>query len=251
MYGRPDMHLYGAGPLAPAAARPELAGVVCHRHYGRVVGAGQCGATAAEPDRLTGGDTGPLGEYQYPEALTQPLAADTVELLQGAAGLAAIDGDGFHQGKGPAEEGYVQQLLLDQLGLGCEYQLQEEGFPGALVVGEDHTGLVRDVLQTGHPVIDADHRSGQPDSQTAPALQHQLETQPVRQEGADQDHGDGPEHGAGGQQQVEQDDTQAHEHGHDQFSSRRVATAARLSNTRVPSGSAFCSVCAPFPVRTR
>src|SRR5690606_41961674 len=95
---------------------------------------------------LTGGDTGPLREYQYPEALTQPLAADTVELLQGAAGLAAVDGNGFHQGKGPAEEGYVQQLLLDQLGLGCEYQLQKEGFPGALVVGEDHTGLVRDEI---------------------------------------------------------------------------------------------------------
>src|SRR5690606_8845949 len=171
------------------------------------------------PDGLTRGYTGALGEYQYPEALTQPLTADTVELLQRAAGLAAIDGDGFHQGKRPAEEGHVQQLLLDQLGLGCEYQLQEEGFPGALVVGEDYAGPVRDVLQSGNPVVDANHCPGQPDGQATPALQHQLEAQPVRQEGADQDHGDGPEYGAGGEQQIEQGNSQGHQHGHGQFPS--------------------------------
>src|SRR5690606_12936620 len=169
----------------PAVTWPEFAGIVRHRYHRRVVGTGQGAAAAGELDRLAGQHPGALGEYQHPDAVAQALAADAAELLQGTAGLAAVDGDRFEQGESPTAERHIQQLFLDQLRLWAEYLLQEEGFPGALVVGEDHSRLVGNVFLPGDLVADTHHCLGQPDSKAAPAFQYQLEAQTVGHEGPD------------------------------------------------------------------
>ncbi|MNN41086.1 hypothetical protein D3C81_1551840 [compost metagenome] len=57
------------------------------------------------------------------------------QLLEGHFRLAAIDGDGLEQRQRPAEERHEQQLALEYLAQRLEVAGEEEGLPGALVVG--------------------------------------------------------------------------------------------------------------------
>src|SRR5690554_1904133 len=211
---RPDSHLHSTGALAPAVTRPELTDIMGYRYHRSVVGAGQGAAAAGELDRVAGQHAGAFGEYQYPDARSQALAADAAELLQGIARLAAVDGDGLEQSEGPAEERHVEQFLLDQLGLWTKDLLQKEGFPGALVIGENHAGLIGNIFLADHFIANTDQPFGQPDGKPAPALQNQLEAGAVRQQGTDDQHRNRPQDCTGGQQQIEQGDAQGHEYGH-------------------------------------
>ncbi len=141
-------------------------------------------------------------------------------LAQRSLGIVAVDGDRPDQHHGPAEERHPQQFALEHLGQGLEVGREKEGFPGALVLGEDHAGPRRNVLRTLYLVAQADQRPAQPDGTATPVLHHEAIAHTERHERrADQAH-QAPGECAEGQQEVEQRDAQGVQEAHRDFSSR-------------------------------
>src|SRR5690606_8102659 len=113
---------------------------------------------------------------QYPAALVQTLLAQPRELAQCGLRIVAVDGDRLEGRERPAEAGDEQQFALDHLAQRLEQAGKKEGFPGALVFGQDDTGLGRDVLQPVDPIVDARHYLREPDRQSAPTAYRQVVT---------------------------------------------------------------------------
>src|SRR5690606_15483915 len=163
-----DNHLNGARAFAPAGFRPELAGIVGDGQNRQAGIYRQSRATARELADLPWGNARAFGEHQHPGALLEAFVALLGQLLERRLGVAAVDGDGLEQRHAPAEERHVQQFALDHLAERFEIGGEEEGFPGALVVGEDHAGALGDVLHAAHFIADADDYPGQPNGAAAP-----------------------------------------------------------------------------------
>ncbi|MNN30482.1 hypothetical protein D3C81_1441320 [compost metagenome] len=145
-----------------------------------------------------------FGENQHPGVLLQALVALLGHLLKGNLGGAAVDGDRLEERQCPAEERYTQQLALEYLAERLEVAGKEEGFPGALVVGKDYAGTLRDVLHAAHFVAYVHYHPSQPDGYAAPPFGNEAIAQPERQERRDEQADSAPEAGAERQQQVEE-----------------------------------------------
>src|SRR5690606_32378364 len=244
-------HLDHAWCLAPASLGPEHAGVVRDRQD-RQTGVHRQGCTTAGklallPDRHTGA----FRENQHPGAPLQTFLALLGYLAQSCLGVFAVDGDGLEQPHGPAEEGHAQQLALEHLGQGLEVRRDKEGFPRALVLGEDYTGFGRNVFRPVNFIAQANQRLAQPYGAAAPVLYHEAITLVERHERRKNQAHQAPGKGSERQQEIEQWDAQGKRGFHAALPSKWSTTAARSSKTRVPGGSVPSRVRRPLPVLTR
>ncbi|MCY1176458.1 hypothetical protein D9M73_167310 [compost metagenome] len=162
----------------------------------------QSGTAAREFADLAKRHAGAFRKDQYPDVLFKQLVALAGDLLQGGLGVVAIDGDRPQHGHGPAEERHVQQFTLEHLAQGREIGGKEKGFPGALVVGEDHAGLLGDVLSPGDLDLDVEKHPYQHQRKAAPVDVDKAISGAEWQKRRDKKAQGAPQQGAGTQQQV-------------------------------------------------
>src|SRR5262249_5013662 len=130
-----DRHL--ARSLDKGILWPAFAGVQRNRYYLGIGVNRQARAAALVLALRTDHGAGPFGEHDNPLAAAQALLSNFGHHAEGIFTLFAVDRNHAQQGDAPAEEGDVQDLLLEHEHQGARgVRQQEDGLPRRLVLGE-------------------------------------------------------------------------------------------------------------------
>src|SRR6266581_6657667 len=154
---RAYLHRYDPRALEKGLAAPEQSGIVRDRHHRNAAFHGEPGPAHMILAALAGSDPRAFGEDRNPETLREALMAEFRHAPERPGAAAAVDGDRAHQCKTPSEERNPQELALQYQYLRRENHLECERFPRRLVLGENHRGRARQVLNADHTIIDAEH----------------------------------------------------------------------------------------------
>jgi len=94
----------------------------------------------------------PFREDHHAAAAAQSIHAVTYHLAQRPGSGVAIDGDRLAGGESPAEKRNPQQFALQHPGLGRKDDLECNGFPCRLVLGQDHVWRRRELVEATHAI---------------------------------------------------------------------------------------------------
>src|SRR5574343_661845 len=233
-------------------ARPQFAGIVRDRHNLAADMRCQVGATGLVALFLPRCDPGAFREDDDVETLLQALAPLGDDLIERILASVAVDRDHFHGRQPPAEEGNLEQFLLEDenaVGAARHAVLQGHGFPGRLVLGQDDAGFLGHVFLADDLGPDTQDMFDAKLGSQAPEF-----AKTVGPDAAQQGAGDDDQRG----RQHRPDDGVGHEQGgaydvHAYLSLPRIAStaAARSANSSVFSGKPPSAlVLTPLPVST-
>ncbi|KPY65061.1 hypothetical protein ALO94_201060 [Pseudomonas syringae pv. spinaceae] len=162
----------------------------------------KCRAATRELADLAVRHTRAFREDQHPDAVLEQFVALLGDFPECSLRVVTVDGDGAQHGHRPAEEGHVQQLTLEDLAQWLEIRRQKEGFPRALMVGDDHARRFRNVVCAAYFDLDVEEHPGQPQCATAPVDIDEAIAGLERQKRRDEKAQGAPQQRAGAQQQV-------------------------------------------------